>query len=67
MPQEPSCHFKEGLCSAYRDTISIIKLHQIDENISYLTSLKLLDIKMHTHNDSGMVIANAANRVEVGQ
>ncbi|MDR2099664.1 MAG: homocitrate synthase [Campylobacteraceae bacterium] len=50
----------------YCDTVGIMKPHQIYENISYLSGLKLLDIEMHTHNDFGMATANALSGVEAG-
>ncbi|MDR1977061.1 MAG: homocitrate synthase [Campylobacteraceae bacterium] len=50
----------------YCDTIGIMKPHQIYEIISYLVSLKLLDIEMHTHNDFGMATANAITGLEAG-
>lgn len=50
----------------YCDTVGIMRPHQIYEHISYLTSLNLLEIEMHTHNDFGMATANAISGLEAG-
>lgn len=50
----------------YCDTVGIMRPHQIFEHISYLTSLNLLEIEMHTHNDFGMATANAISGLEAG-
>ncbi|DAB32630.1 MAG TPA: homocitrate synthase [Sulfurospirillum sp. UBA11407] len=50
----------------YCDTVGTLSPHKTYENISYLTSLQLLDIEMHTHNDFGMATANAIVGVEAG-
>lgn len=50
----------------YCDTVGILTPQKTFENISYLKSLNLLDIEMHTHNDFGMASANAISGVEAG-
>lgn len=50
----------------YCDTVGIMRPHQIYEKISYLVSLNLLEIEMHTHNDFGMATANAISGLEAG-
>lgn len=50
----------------YCDTVGIMRPHHIFEHISYLTSLSLLEIEMHTHNDFGMATANAISGLEAG-
>ena len=50
----------------YCDTVGILTPHKTYENISYLSSLDLLDIEMHTHNDFGMATANSISGIEAG-
>lgn len=50
----------------YCDTVGILTPHQTYENISLLSSLELLDIEMHTHNDFGMATANSIAGIEAG-
>lgn len=50
----------------YCDTVGILTPHKTYENIKALSSLKLLDIEMHTHNDFGMATANAISGFEAG-
>lgn len=50
----------------YCDTIGVLTPHKTYENISYLSSLNLLDIEMHTHNDFGMATANSIAGIEAG-
>ena len=50
----------------YCDTVGVMRPHQIYEHITYLTSLNLLEIEMHTHNDFGMATANAISGLEAG-
>lgn len=50
----------------YCDTVGILTPHKTYENIKDLSSLNLLDIEMHTHNDFGMATANAIAGYEAG-
>jgi homocitrate synthase NifV len=50
----------------YCDTVGILTPMQTYNNISKLSSLDILDIEMHTHNDFGMATANAIAGVEAG-
>ncbi len=50
----------------YCDTVGILTPHKTYENIKKLSSLNLLDIEMHTHNDFGMATANAISGFEAG-
>jgi homocitrate synthase NifV len=50
----------------YCDTVGVLTPHKTFENISYLSSLELLDIEMHTHNDFGMATANSIAGIEAG-
>jgi len=50
----------------YCDTVGILTPNKTYENISYLSSLNLLDIEMHTHNDFGMATANSIAGIEAG-
>ncbi|QOY53787.1 homocitrate synthase [Candidatus Sulfurimonas marisnigri] len=50
----------------YCDTIGILTPMKTYENISYLSSLNLIDIEMHTHNDFGMATANSIAGIEAG-
>lgn len=50
----------------YCDTVGILTPMQTFDHIAYLTSLNLLPIEMHTHNDFGMATANAIAGFEAG-
>ncbi len=50
----------------YCDTVGILTPQKTYENIKALSSLNLLDIEMHTHNDFGMATANAISGFEAG-
>jgi len=50
----------------YCDTVGIMRPHQMYEQIKALSSLNLLEIEMHTHNDFGMATANAIAGLEAG-
>ena len=50
----------------YCDTIGILTPNTTFQNISYLTSLNLLPIEMHTHNDFGMGTATSIAGIEAG-
>lgn len=50
----------------YCDTVGTLTPFRTYENISYLTSLNLLDIEMHMHNDFGMATANSVIGLEAG-
>lgn len=50
----------------YCDTVGILTPQKTYENIKALSSLSLLDIEMHTHNDFGMATANAISGYEAG-
>jgi homocitrate synthase NifV len=50
----------------YCDTIGIMTPMQTYEDIKALTSLNLLPIEMHTHNDFGLANANALSGVDAG-
>lgn len=50
----------------YCDTVGILTPQRTYENIKTLSSLNLLDIEMHTHNDFGMATANAISGFEAG-
>jgi len=50
----------------YCDTVGILTPYKTYENISYLSSLGILPIEMHTHNDFGMATANAIAGIEAG-
>jgi homocitrate synthase NifV len=50
----------------YCDTVGILTPHKTYENISYLSSLNLIDIEMHMHNDFGMATANSIIGIEAG-
>lgn len=50
----------------YCDTVGILTPHKTYENISKLSSLNLLDIEMHMHNDFGMATANSIAGIEAG-
>jgi len=48
------------------DTVGILTPLKAYKIVSFLVSLNLLDIEMHTHNDFGMASANAIAGVEAG-
>lgn len=48
------------------DTVGILTPIQTYKIVSFLVSLNLLDIEMHTHNDFGMASANAIAGIEAG-
>ncbi len=50
----------------YCDTVGILTPQKTYKNIKSLSSLNLLDIEMHTHNDFGMATANAISGFEAG-
>jgi homocitrate synthase NifV len=50
----------------YCDTVGTLTPYQTYENISYLTTLNLLDVEMHMHNDFGMATANSVVGLEAG-
>lgn len=50
----------------YCDTVGIMTPTRIFQAISYLDSLNLLDLEIHTHNDFGMATANAIAGLEAG-
>ena len=50
----------------YCDTVGILTPNKTYNNIKQLSSLNLLDIEMHTHNDFGMATANAIAGFEAG-
>lgn len=50
----------------YCDTVGILTPQKTYTNIKSLSSLNLLDIEMHTHNDFGMATANAISGFEAG-
>lgn len=50
----------------YCDTVGILTPNKTYENVKKLTTLELLDIEMHTHNDFGMATANAIAGYEAG-
>ncbi|MDD3344212.1 MAG: homocitrate synthase [Sulfurospirillaceae bacterium] len=50
----------------YCDTVGILTPQKTYEAISALSSLDLLEIEMHTHNDFGMATANAISGYEAG-
>lgn len=50
----------------YCDTVGILTPQQTYQKILALSSLKKLDIEMHTHNDFGMATANAIAGIEAG-
>jgi homocitrate synthase NifV len=50
----------------YCDTVGILTPKTTYDHISYLTSLDLVDIEMHTHNDFGMATANSIVGIEAG-
>ncbi|MBU1995502.1 homocitrate synthase [bacterium] len=50
----------------YCDTIGIMTPMQTYEDIKALTSMNLLPIEMHTHNDFGLANANALSGIDAG-
>lgn len=50
----------------YCDTVGILTPSVTYQNIKQLTSLNLLDIEMHTHNDFGLANANALSGLDAG-
>jgi len=50
----------------YCDTVGILTPSVTYQNIKHLTSLNLLDIEMHTHNDFGLANANALSGLDAG-
>jgi homocitrate synthase NifV len=48
------------------DTVGILTPTQTYKKVSYLTSLNLLPIEMHMHNDFGMATANSIAGLEAG-
>ncbi len=50
----------------YCDTVGILTPTQTFREISALTSLELLPIEMHTHNDFGLANANALSGLDAG-
>ncbi|MFT5660254.1 MAG: homocitrate synthase NifV [Sulfurimonas sp.] len=50
----------------YCDTVGIMTPTRIYEDIKALSSLNLLGIEMHTHNDFGLANANALSGIDAG-
>jgi len=50
----------------YCDTVGIMTPTQIYNNVKALTSLDILPIEMHTHNDFGLANANALSGLDAG-
>ncbi|MDX1296256.1 MAG: homocitrate synthase [Sulfurimonadaceae bacterium] len=50
----------------YCDTVGIMTPTQTQETVKALTSLELLPIEMHTHNDYGLANANALSGIDAG-
>ncbi|MCW8821953.1 MAG: homocitrate synthase [Sulfurovum sp.] len=50
----------------YCDTVGILTPTRTFDTISYLNSLDLLPIEMHTHNDFGLANANALSGLDAG-
>lgn len=50
----------------YCDTVGIMTPTRIYEDIKALSSLNLLEIEMHTHNDYGLANANALSGIDAG-
>lgn len=50
----------------YCDTVGILTPTEAYKNIKALTSLELLPIEMHTHNDYGLANANALSGIDAG-
>lgn len=50
----------------YCDTVGVMTPMRIYDDIKALTSLNLLEIEMHTHNDFGLANANALSGIDAG-
>ncbi len=50
----------------YCDTVGILTPTKTYKNVKALTSLNLLPIEMHTHNDFGLANANALSGIDAG-
>jgi len=50
----------------YCDTVGVMTPTKIYEDVKALTSLNLLEIEMHTHNDFGLANANALSGIDAG-
>lgn len=50
----------------YCDTVGILTPTETYKNVKALTSLNLLPIEMHTHNDFGLASANALSGIDAG-
>ena len=50
----------------YCDTVGVMTPTRIYEDIKALSSLNLLEIEMHTHNDFGLANANALSGIDAG-
>lgn len=50
----------------YCDTVGILTPRETYKNVKALTSLNLLPIEMHTHNDFGLANANALSGIDAG-
>jgi len=50
----------------YCDTVGIMTPMRIYEDVKALSSLNLLEIEMHTHNDFGLANANALSGIDAG-
>ncbi|HFU74341.1 MAG TPA: homocitrate synthase [Helicobacteraceae bacterium] len=50
----------------YCDTVGVLTPSQTYQNVNALTSLHLLPIEMHTHNDYGLANANALSGLDAG-
>lgn len=50
----------------YCDTVGIMTPTRTYEDVEALTSLNLLEIEMHTHNDFGLANANALSGIDAG-
>jgi homocitrate synthase NifV len=50
----------------YCDTVGVMTPTRIYEDVKALTSLNLLEIEMHTHNDFGLANANALSGIDAG-
>lgn len=50
----------------YCDTVGVMTPMRIYEDVKALTSLNLLEIEMHTHNDFGLANANALSGIDAG-
>jgi homocitrate synthase NifV len=50
----------------YCDTVGVMTPTRTYEDVKALTSLNLLEIEMHTHNDFGLANANALSGIDAG-